>query len=74
MVQTGRSGGGLFAGLGGLFLYNVAFILPLLAVLGLATAGVSQQKVAAFFKSRLGFTKLLLAGIFVILTVFIWVF
>ena len=51
-------------GVGLLAWYNLLFVLPLLIVFGLAFAGVTSQRLAAFGKKHWGLTKLLLALVF----------
>jgi len=50
-----------------LLLYNVMFILPLLSVFAFAYAGVSSSQINKFFAGNLGFSKLLLTGLFFVL-------
>lgn len=52
-----------------LTLYNIGFILPLLAVFGLSYAGVSSQRITQVFQAHLGTVKLATAGLFVGLAV-----
>lgn len=47
-----------------LLLYNVMFILPLLAVFILSAAGYKSEGMNSFFKKHLGITKLLLSLVF----------
>ena len=54
-----------------LLLYNVLFILPLVAVFGLAYAGTSSQKMAAFVNKQTATVKLLTAAIFFVLAVWL---
>ncbi len=70
MVQTDLS----WLGLGSLFLYNVAFITPLLAVLALALFGVSQDTVRAYFIRHIVLSKAMVAVLFACLAVAVWVF
>jgi cytochrome c biogenesis protein CcdA len=57
-----RAGGAAY-----LLLYNVLFILPLVAILGVALAGVHFQRLNAFLRRRLAGAKLLLAAVFFLL-------
>ncbi|TFG85359.1 MAG: hypothetical protein E4H20_00425 [Spirochaetales bacterium] len=70
MVQTDSS----WLGTGSLLLYNLAFIAPLLIVLALALAGLSQEAVRGFFTRHLVATKLALAAVFASLSVLVWIF
>lgn len=54
-----------------LFLYNILFILPLVVVFGLAYAGTSSQKMAAFVNKQTATVKLLTAAIFFVLAVWL---
>ena len=54
-----------------LLLYNVLFILPLIAVFGLAYAGTSSQKMAAFVNKQTATVKLLTAVLFFVLAVWL---
>ena len=47
-----------------LLLYNLMFIVPLVAVFALSLAGCSSERFSGFFKRRLGAAKLLLAALF----------
>jgi acylphosphatase len=47
-----------------LALYNSLFVLPLVAILAAAVAGVQFQKLNAFLRRHLGWTKVLLALVF----------
>lgn len=55
--------------LGYLLLYNLMFIVPLIIVFALSLAGCSSERFSGFFKQRLGLSKLLLAGLFLLLGV-----
>lgn len=50
-----------------LFLYNLMFILPLLAIYGLALAGVSSNAFAGTMKKNMFLIKLFLAAMFIFL-------
>jgi len=50
-----------------LLLYNIMFLVPLLAVFGLTLAGYSSGKFSGFFKQHLGASKLLLTALFLAL-------
>ncbi|MDR1613051.1 MAG: hypothetical protein LBT97_09765 [Planctomycetota bacterium] len=52
--------------------YNLLFVLPLLIVFGLVFVGVSSQQIGDFFKKNLGWTKLVLAAVFIIMGIWIW--
>lgn len=52
-----------------LFMYNLMFILPLLAIYGLALAGVSSQSFAGAMKKHMFLIKLFLAAMFIFLGV-----
>ncbi len=54
-----------------LMLYNIMFILPLIAVFGLAYAGTSSQKMAMFVNKQTATVKLLTAVIFFVLAVWL---
>lgn len=55
-----------------LLLYNLFFILPLIALFLLAYLGASSERLLAFFKKRLATSKLLLALVFLLLSLFIF--
>jgi len=61
MVETGESG--IFL----LVIYNLAFILPLLAVFLLAYKGVSSTRFIGWFQKNLAMTKLLMALFFAVM-------
>ena len=61
-------------GIGSLLVYNLAFILPLLAVLGFILLGVRQERIRRFFRSRLALAKVLLALTFAALAALVWVY
>jgi hypothetical protein len=52
-----------------LFLYNLMFIIPLIAIYGLALAGVSSQSFAGAMKKNMFLIKLFLAAMFIFLGV-----
>jgi hypothetical protein len=54
-----------------LLLYNILFIIPLVVVFGLAYAGTSSQKMAAFVSKQTATVKLLTAAIFFVLAVWL---
>ncbi|MBC7259483.1 MAG: hypothetical protein H5T65_09565, partial [Chloroflexi bacterium] len=58
-------------GISYLMLYNVMFILPLVVVFGLAYAGTSSQRMAAFVNRQTATVKLLTAAIFFVLAVWL---
>ena len=62
IMHLARTGSGTAVGL--LFLYNLAFIIPLVIVFALAYAGVSMKKVGTIFADRLVLVKLGLAVVF----------
>jgi len=68
IVYTVRSGRAL-RGYGYLLIYNLGFIVPLLAVFALSFAGLSLKSLTAVFQKRMGSVKLALAGLFVGLAV-----
>lgn len=70
MVQTDTT----LLGLGSLLLYNLAFISPLLAVLFLLLAGMSQETVRRYFERHLALAKGALAFTFAVLAVLVWIF
>ncbi|OHD23253.1 MAG: hypothetical protein A2Y38_24255 [Spirochaetes bacterium GWB1_59_5] len=70
MVQSYAS----VLGIGSLLLYNLAFITPLLAVLALALAGISQEAVRSYFQKRLVPAKAAQAAIFAVLAVLVWLY
>jgi cytochrome c biogenesis protein CcdA len=47
-----------------LVLYNVGFIVPLLAVFAMTYTGVSSKRITAFFRQRMGVVKLATAVLF----------
>jgi cytochrome c biogenesis protein CcdA len=47
-----------------LVLYNLCFILPLLAVFGAAYFGVSSKRITSLFQRRMGAAKIALAAVF----------
>jgi hypothetical protein len=53
-----------------LLLYNLCFIVPLLAVFGASFFGVSSGGVTRFFQTHMGKVKLALAAVFIGLAVF----
>ena len=70
MVQTDVT----WLGIGSLFLYNFAFIVPLLAVLCIVLFGVRHERIVSFFKKHLGGAKLSMAALFAALAVLVWIF
>jgi cytochrome c biogenesis protein CcdA len=50
-----------------LALYNIGFIVPLVAVFSLTYAGVGSQRLVRFFNDNMGRVKLVTAGLFVAL-------
>jgi len=59
--------------LGYLLLYNILFVIPLIAIFILALLGVSSKQFADFLKRHLGLIKLLMAALFFSLGIFlIW--
>lgn len=64
LVYLARSEGG-FANLAFLALYDLAFILPLLAVFLAASRGISSRAVAAFFSARIHVVKIATAVLLV---------
>ena len=58
-------------GLAYLLLYNVLFILPLVAILGVAYCGVTSERLAKFLRRHLGLIKLSLAVLFATLGVLV---
>jgi len=67
LVLMAREGGGH----GVLALYNAAFVLPLVAVLGLSVAGMRSQRLAAFSERNVVVAKLLAAGLYAGLGVYL---
>ena len=59
--------------LGYLFIYNMAFIVPLIGVFFLAYAGVTSEQLRAWLNRHLGGTKLAMGSLFVALGVIILV-
>ncbi len=55
-----------------LLLYNIMFILPLIAVFVLGLMGVSSQRMSDFLKRHLGLIKLLMALMFFGFALVIW--
>jgi cytochrome c biogenesis protein CcdA len=72
LVFMSREGGGVRAW-GLLLLYNVLFIVPLLAVFILGALGVRSQRLAELTRSHVVPSKLLLAAVFLILSVLLLV-
>lgn len=68
MVQAGVSGSGLLY----LTLYNLAFVLPLLAVLAASLLGLRQEALRSFFKRHLVASKAAQAVLFAGLSIAIW--
>ncbi len=66
LVRTGPGP----ATLGLLLLYNVCFILPLLAVFGASWLGASSGRITGLFQAHMGKVKLALAAVFAALAVF----
>lgn len=62
IMHLARTGSGRAVGL--LVLYNVAFIVPLLVVFGLAYAGISMKKLGSFFERHVAVVKVGLAVVF----------
>ncbi len=62
IMHLARTGSGTAVGL--LLLYNVAFIIPLLIVFGLAYTGISMKRVGSIFGERLVLVKVGLAIVF----------
>ncbi len=60
--------------LGLLVFYNLMFILPLLAVFGLAFAGVSSKQVTDFFNRNLLLSKILMTSLFFFLGIYLLYF
>jgi hypothetical protein len=59
--------------LGYLLLYNIMFVTPLIVIFILALTGITSLQFAAFLKKHLGLIKILMAGIFFGLGIFlIW--
>ena len=54
-----------------LFSYNIAFIIPLVAVFLLATFGVTSERMGAFFRRRVAMVKLGLAILFIAMAIMI---
>ncbi len=57
-----------------IFLYNLVFILPLVVVFSLTWMGVSSMMLTRIFQRHLGTTKLLLAALFLVFTIFLLYF
>lgn len=70
MVQTDSG----WLGIGSLLLYNLAFILPLLAVLALILLGIRQESIRRFFERRIALAKGLLALAFAGMAVLVWIY
>ncbi len=69
MVQADASS----RGIGNLALYNLAFVSPLLVILGLSLLGMRQEALRAFFTRHLAASKAAQALLFATLAVLIWV-
>ncbi|HRW24181.1 MAG TPA: cytochrome c biogenesis protein CcdA [Spirochaetia bacterium] len=69
MVQAGGSDSGLLY----LSLYNLAFVLPLLAVLVLSLLGLRQEALRAFFARHLVASKAAQAALFAGLSIALWI-
>lgn len=59
---------------GFLLLYNIAFILPLLAIFALAYYGFSSQQLIAWSKKEVVFSKILMALFFIVMAGLILIF
>ena len=70
MVRQEMSAGGLLL----LTVYNVGFIIPLTAVFLFIAFGTGSDRIARFFREKGAVTKLILAGVFVVLTAAVWIF
>jgi cytochrome c biogenesis protein CcdA len=70
MVRQEMSAGGLFL----LTVYNIGFILPLVAIFLLITFGTGSDRIARAFREKGAAAKLVLAGVFVLLTAAVWIF
>ena len=68
MAQTDSG----WLGIGSLLLYNLAFILPLLAVLALILLGIGQDRIRGFFERRIALAKGALAVTFAALAALVW--
>ncbi|PKL24541.1 MAG: hypothetical protein CVV47_08850 [Spirochaetae bacterium HGW-Spirochaetae-3] len=69
MVQSDAS----WRGIGNLALYNLAFVLPLLSILGLSLLGMRQEALRAFFTRHLAASKAAQALLFAALAILVWV-
>jgi len=65
-----QSGQQRAAAVGYLLLYNIAFILPLLAVMLLAYHGLTSERLQLFFKNNVAFVKFANAALFAVLLAF----
>ncbi|MBN1809685.1 MAG: DUF4175 family protein [Planctomycetes bacterium] len=73
IVYVVRSGTHTGRSVAYLFLYNTAFIIPLLGVFVVTYAGASSSRIAGLFKRRLALVRFLLAVVFILLAVLILV-
>jgi thiol:disulfide interchange protein len=72
-LQLIKLGGGeMLSALLKLFLYNVAFIIPLLGVFGLTFYGVKSETLAGISKKYLPVTKIILGVLFICLAILLW--
>ena len=62
------------SGLRLLLLYNTGFILPLCSVFFMLSTGIKSEKISLFFSRNMIYTKLLIALVFIILSVSVWLF
>ncbi len=62
------------SGLRLLLLYNTGFILPLCSVFIMLSTGIKSEKISLFFSRNMIYTKLLIALVFIILSVSVWLF
>ncbi len=68
MIQTDSSA----LGLRSLLIYNTGFVLPLIFVFYAVYRGLSSSALTAMFSGKIGHAKLVMAFLFLLLTVVIW--
>lgn len=69
MLESGSKGLGLLL----LVSYNAGFILPLVMIYFLLAKGYRVEKISSFFRRNAGISKALLALVFMVLAVSVWI-
>ncbi|MEM8549422.1 MAG: hypothetical protein AAGF10_01400 [Verrucomicrobiota bacterium] len=65
-----QQGSGLATGY--LVLYNIAFVIPLLAVIHVAYFGLSHERLSQFFQDHVAWVKFATAALFLVMLAVIW--